>query len=612
MSPANGPLLPARTLDRRSLLSGSAAAAGSLALAACGIAPPSRPEPTPSERALLDRPIVDVHAHIFVASDLPGYQFIVQSFLADEDPDDKPPSKALLTVLHAFADTVSECAPNFKAEMDFLTHNQRWKEWTLKETLAKTFERIGKGEYRSREVAPCMITEPSPRESKETFDRLRSALAPQATSIDDASQRIALYISRAFESQGMLAHVATRLAAIVEGRSPLLENALEWLRGFMKSRLERVDDWAKFMSGNQADAPRFVMPAMVDFGYALARQDQPRTHFDQQVDLMAIISRRQPSHRVVHGYVPFNPWRWVLQGERERRDSLALIKHAVNDCGFIGVKLYPPMGFQASGNTPVQHEQFKLGIDDPNCGITREFPKRIDEELWALYAYCEKYDVPIMLHSAPSNEAKGDWGHRVDPQFWWSILEKHPKLRVNFGHFGGGFSLKKKPDGKHYMKSIVALMARFPNVYADLSDYSLVLDAPAERTAKALLTEELNRWTKVYGNKLLRDRLMFGTDWTFIARVPEHQAYPRALLLYMADNLGGDSSGLMMNSPRRDELITSFAAGNAGRFIGFNDPRGQVLSRLLRFYGKDYPEHVATLTSFVDVARGPRQVAMRG
>ena len=76
---------PARPLDRRTLLSGSAAALGSLALAGCGeSARPPQVSSLAPDLAILDRPIVDVHAHIFVASDLPGHQFIVQS---KGDPD---------------------------------------------------------------------------------------------------------------------------------------------------------------------------------------------------------------------------------------------------------------------------------------------------------------------------------------------------------------------------------------------------------------------------------------------------------------------------------------------------------------------------------------------
>jgi predicted TIM-barrel fold metal-dependent hydrolase len=605
---------PARPLDRRTLLSGSAAALGSLALAGCGeSARPPQVSSLATDLAILDRPIVDVHAHIFVASDLPGHQFIVQSFLADYEGKI---NEHVLTILNAFADVVTDSAPNHAEEMSVLGNGATWQPPTLKKTLAMTFERIGNGDYRPRPLPRCMgaapvpAPVPTPSQSQRTFNALWRRMASNEKDVRSASETIAGAIAEALQREGWVTRIAQRMAAAVESDSDLLSTALEWLRGFMKSRVERVNDWSKFMSGTRPDAPRFVMPALVDFGFSLDWQDEPTTTFRQQVEIMALLSRRQPANRVMHGYVPFNPWRWALLDEQDRRDSLELVKHAIHDCGFLGVKIYPPMGFQASGNKPILYDQFRRDEGDPTCGVTDTFPAKVDREVSKLYAYCEANDVAIMLHSAPSNEAAKDWGDRADPQFWWSVLEKHPKLRVNFGHFGGGFSLKKKPQGVNYIKTIIALMARFPNVYADLSDYELVLE-PDDDKAK-LFAKQTDLWAKVYGRKILRERLMFGTDWTFIARIPGYSAYPRALLLYMADRIAIGASETAGNAVMREEAITNFAAGNACSFVGFNDPKGKALPRLLRFYGKGDPDHVDTLMSFVEISRpGARRIAMR-
>lgn len=569
----------------------------------------AEPASAVDERLVLDRPIVDVHAHIFVASDLPGYQFIVQSFLADYDGKI---NDHVLTVLHAFADAVTDKAPNHEEEFNVLTKGATWREVTLREALATTFEKIGDGNYRPRPLPGCMGGKPAPssEQSRHTFNALWRWMAWDKRDVRSASEKIASRIAEAFEADNLLTDVAQTMAKAIESDSKLLKTALEWLRGFMRLRVDRVNDWSKFMSGSRSDAPRFVMPAMVDFGYSLAGQDEPTTKFRQQVDLMALVSRKQPANRIMHGYVPFNPWRWARSEVHEQRDSLELVKYAIHDCGFVGVKIYPPMGFQASGNQPIHYEQYKRGAADPDCGITDKFPERVDQELWKLYAFCETNDIAIMLHSAASNEAAEHWGDRADPQFWWSVLEKHPKLRVNFGHFGGGFSLDKKPQGRNFIKTIVALMARFPNVYADLSDYELVLHPGDERAR--LFAAQIAHWSKVYGRKILRERLMFGTDWTFIARVPGHQTYPRALLLYMAEKIAIGGELTTSNRAMWEEAVANFAAGNACSFLGFNDPKGKALPRLLRFYGKSDPQHVDTLMTFVETARpGARRVAMR-
>ncbi len=153
-------------------------------------------------------------------------------------------------------------------------------------------------------------------------------------------------------------------------------------------------------------------------------------------------------------------------------------------------------------------------------------------------------------------------------------------------------------------------MTHFPNVYADLSDYELVLHPGDEQ--ERLFAAEIAHWSKVYGRKILRERLMFGTDWTFIARVPEHQTYPRALLLYMAEKIAIGGELTTSNRAMWEEAVANFAAGNACSFLGFNDPKGKALPRLLRFYGKSDPQHIDTLMTFVETARpGARRVAMR-
>src|SRR5688572_11909535 len=295
---------PARPLDRRTLLSGSAAALGSLALAGCGeSARPPQVSSLATDLAILDRPIVDVHAHIFVASDLPGHQFIVQSFLADYEGKI---NEHVLTILNAFADVVTDSAPNHAEEMSVLGNGATWQPPTLKKTLAMTFERIGNGDYRPRPLPRCMgaapvpAPVPTPSQSQRTFNALWRRMASNEKDVRSASETIAGAIAEALQREGWVTRIAQRMAAAVESDSDLLSTALEWLRGFMKSRVERVNDWSKFMSGTRPDAPRFVMPALVDFGFSLDWQDEPTTTFRQQVEIMALLSRRQPANRVMH------------------------------------------------------------------------------------------------------------------------------------------------------------------------------------------------------------------------------------------------------------------------------------------------------------------------
>src|ERR1700757_633586 len=57
----------------------------------------------------------------------------------------------------------------------------------------------------------------------------------------------------------------------------------------------------------------------------------------------------------VHGFVPFCPFREALTSKDGRPgESMQLVMSAIDQYGFIGVKLYPPMGFAAWNNVGVE------------------------------------------------------------------------------------------------------------------------------------------------------------------------------------------------------------------------------------------------------------------
>lgn len=575
-SPSQEPSL-ARRLDRRALLSGSAAALGSLGLAGCGEPAPSvaaaAAAPSPNEFAILNRPMVDVHVHVFNTKDLPSYQFIVQSFLAHKPKLLTPSTKMFL---RAFVDTVSRYAPGYAQELEIIANNTPpATEPTTAQLINSTFKNIAAGAYgRPADVQDCVIESTATAPDKSGERRVMTGVARRwgvqdPSMVDLVIARIGERLWRPAATGSFLGNALTSLSASTVEQIDVINNSAEWLHGFMQARWQRTNAWASFMHSSPS-WPRFAMPAMVDYGFALAQQDRPDTSFDEQVDIMEAISRKQPlENRLVHGYAPFNPWRWV----RDPQGTMRLLDKAIKKCGFIGVKLYPPMGFQASGNEGLLLSQFNIGADD-SCKATQGFSAAVDQALWTLYKYCADEQVPIMLHSAPSNTAQLTWGARVDPQFWWSILERHPNLRVNFGHFGGAFDLEDDPEAYYYTRTIIALMAerRFPNVYADLADYDLVLKSSDKR--QKLLVEFLAKEIAVRDVRNLRQRLMFGTDWEMLARVPGYESYPPKLLRFMQAALG--TSG--------ESQLNDFAAGNAVRFIGLDNPRGKVAARLVEFH----------------------------
>jgi hypothetical protein len=171
----------------------------------------------------------------------------------------------------------------------------------------------------------------------------------------------------------LIGRVATAMAAINAGPPPppgvppapgaaalapqfdvsTVLRAVRWATLFTRSRLDLAADYASAFG----DAVQLAVPLMVDLGTSLG--EQPPTAIAQQVELFEKISRASMLNVLpgvggmqVHPFVCFDPLRQLNDVKTGSiRTAFDLIKLAVTDYGFIGVKVYPPMGWRPTGNT---------------------------------------------------------------------------------------------------------------------------------------------------------------------------------------------------------------------------------------------------------------------
>ncbi len=303
-----------------------------------------------------------------------------------------------------------------------------------------------------------------------------------------------------------------------------------------------------------------VTPAILDFDYWL--DDHDPSAIDDQVAVMEAISLR--SRLPVHGFVPFDPARNI----HESGASLRRVKKAIETQGFIGVKFYPPMGYRPSRNAQCDFP------DHASAGLAG-FGDRLDQELFAVYDWCEREEVPILTHTTATVGAGSGFEGRASPEFWRPVLQRHPQLRVNLAHFGhfrqsrsAAYSLDAYPGSWEDMTS--ALMGDFPNVYADLSYFIWIMGRPNRselKSVKALFRVFLERTPDA------SKRFLYGTDWSFISHASGVDEYLVRMESFLGE-MGFDQSAL-------DDVFY----GNALRFLGLN-PGGKNSERLRAFYQK--------------------------
>ncbi len=327
-----------------------------------------------------------------------------------------------------------------------------------------------------------------------------------------------------------------------------LARAVRWVALFAQSR---VDLPGRYAAGTGSGVD-LVIPMFLDLD--AGTEDASDTTQAQQVelfDLVSLASMRgllpEAAQLAVHPFAAFDPVR-QLRHAGGTESPLELVQRAVLGHGFVGVKVYPPMGWRPTGNA----DRTDL---PPGEG------ERLDQIVAELARWCAAYDVPITAHSSDSNYADDRYDDFGAPARWQPLLEIHPGLRLNLGHFGGSHPSRQACG---WTEEIAALMGDHDHLYADVSCHPLA-DPELMALQMQVMTELRDR-----GNPITT-RVMFGTDWYTQAINPDPSSF---LDLYRSAwrNAFGDAA------------TDDFMAGNALRFLGFDDPGNQNASRLAARY----------------------------
>lgn len=191
----------------------------------------------------------------------------------------------------------------------------------------------------------------------------------------------------------------------------------------------------------------------------------------------------------------------ALRPAAERKDVANLANGDV-----IGVKLYPPLGF------------------DPYPSDTRQRDTYI-----AAYGRLAAHALPFTVHCQPTGYALVAEHERwTNPENWAGALSHDPQLRINFAHFGGDEDLAQTVKWRQekqrcfvselneqtWTYAIIKLLKTHPNTYADIS----ALNWTSFDTCinfRALLTIDEN---DAFGEMMpttyrLADKLLWGSDY---------------------------------------------------------------------------------------------------
>lgn len=524
------------------------------------------------------RRFIDVHCHLFNAHDLPIRGFLEQVVL----PADHKHAKQVKMHESTFRELT-------KILIDFIRHDTPTpkKEELL---LTEIANRTAMAPTRAmREVSERELLKTILREiwwPKETQDKIRMRVGGNYISGVALIQIKKEILNEIFkdlkpdrENDPTMLEITPDYAAdqLYDSNGPL-GRGFRWAMLFIRNRFELVDNLHALHQGRT----ELLTPALVDLSLWVNDEDHHPIH--DQVQVLEQISLRPQGVRV-HGFIPFCPLRQATHFQRRRMEvePLKTVKDAIGEGngpgkGFIGVKLYPPMGFRPAANA-------KLGERFPKrtalAVLKDETGEKIDAALWELFGWCAGNDVPVMAHCNNSYGSAPGYAERSHPKYWRPVLEnpERSRLRVNLAHFGDfdeAFEKGKlKPKGaeQSWEWEVGRMWEDFPDakIYADISYFSEIYENSGHRRDIArMLAQFRERFP------MAAKRLMYGSDWMMVGLEEKFsRRYPDDIAEFLRRDAGFGNAEL-------DDILF----GNAADFLGLRmaDREKGTRGRLERFY----------------------------
>jgi predicted TIM-barrel fold metal-dependent hydrolase len=280
--------------------------------------------------------------------------------------------------------------------------------------------------------------------------------------------------------------------------------------GKVKSKIERIAKFAEIGLGKSQEVifnqlqdyykgwgdMRFVV-LMMDMEQMGA--GMPLSNYYTQLDELIRLRAKGNYADILLPFIAIDPRRPEFSNGQALLDW---VKHYFDHYGFVGIKMYPALGY---------------------------YP--FDEKLDELYAWAEKTQIPIMYHCTDGviyyrgslkgfppprfaskfhslNETKPELFQRnfTEPDNYHHVLKMFPKLKICLGHYGGeNEMLKSKPN---WYSRVRELIVNHEYVYTDVS-FSL-----HNTSVFPLIHADIND----SNNKDLGDKILFGTDYFVVEK----------------------------------------------------------------------------------------------
>lgn len=533
-------------------------------------------------------PIIDIHCHVFNGHDLPIKNFIKKTVLREifEKNSFFKLGKGIVNKFLKIATKwVLDAAPSVEKEKNFLdamktgqqtlpTRQQiRVREVHLLTNLFKKIKKAGRGPINLGLVRK-MIKHLFP----ENFNRY-------------AGQH-----NRHFR---VTPKQMTKRVFSTSKKENELSKFFKWALMLTRYRFQIIEELSRF----HKNKVQLLTPAMIDFDLWLNKKsgDDARSNIPEQINVLRHISKNyvpgeETFGKPVHGFVSFDPLREAFYRKggaakkRAKFSPFSQVKEAIRGKGFIGVKVYPPMGFRPLNNEKFRRTDIPRFIRRAYSGDPRE---PLDKALHTLYNWCQDNNVPILSHARDSNGSDKNHSERADPENWALVTDKYKNLNICLAHMGGfkeafykrskcyrkGTCRHKKPWPKDTWEWHFAKLVQGAGNNPVFGDIGFLLAPYFQNKSPGKRSEIVRLFKKLFEDfNGIEKRLMFGSDWIMLGR--DHRVPDGSGDAYHLN----DVRNFLIEIGLEKELDYIFGK-NAIKFLGLDDGRENTNRyRLLKFY----------------------------
>jgi predicted TIM-barrel fold metal-dependent hydrolase len=217
-----------------------------------------------------------------------------------------------------------------------------------------------------------------------------------------------------------------------------------------------------------------------------------------------------------------------------RSHDIDVVQRAIDEKIAIGVKVYPPSGYRPDDK-----------LND------------------ALFDLCSTRGISVFAHCTPEGmEAKKGFGKNSDPKYWRAVLTRNDKkwneMKLCLAHAGDDgpwFGAPKQPWRGSFAERAyeLAVDPATPNVYLEFGFHDSIFDPKLRKNFVSILAAKIAE-----SKGRLADRIMYGTDWHMIQRLPDHARYYSLFAEVFRD-------------PALAKYAERFFRGNAVEYLGLKE-----------------------------------------